>query len=317
MTSNRPNIIEINSKISKLQNLDLKRVAIEEIEDTLTLLFTGYTLSTPIYEPGQVIYRGISYDVRPDNISFLWHPPNDKAKINRASREGQAIFYGATMREIPFFELDVKLGERLVVSKWKTVKELLVNHIGYTEDIFENLNSNREKPELILNKRENIDEVSVENVTVRNYFAEQFCQKISNQNPEIYKLTIAIAEKHYFQSINSTNPNYTEGFNALLYPTIAMRGNGDNFAIKPSFVLNGGLEFISVEYVEVIGIQDFKYEINTLAESNTINQDGTIIWEERIQHWSKLVNFEDLTFDFEDGKWVARDDDGNVVDPDN
>src|SRR5690242_20839637 len=101
-----------------------------------------------------------------------------------------------------------------------------------------------------------MDEVSEENLTVRNFFAEQFCQKISNQNPEVYKLTIAIAEKHYFESINSANPNYTEGFNALLYPTIAMRGNGDNFAIKPSFISDGGLEFINVEYVEVIGIQD-------------------------------------------------------------
>ena len=166
-----------------------------------------------------------------------------------------------------------------------------------------------------------------ENVILKDFFAKNFSLKITSQNSDKYKLTIAIAEKHYFENVifsNDKNDEYIKGFQALLYPTIAMKASSDNFAIKPSFILDGGLDLVSVEFLEateggteIINFDGIEYRIETLAESDSFLDDGTIVWQDSIKHWAKGVNFEDLTYTFEEDKWVARDADGNIIEPDN
>src|SRR5688572_14966877 len=126
-------------KISKIKSLELSSVTIEEIRDELSFLLPGFSQVTPLVPSGQEVYRGIVYDDKPNELSFLSYAPERHAKANRASRENQCMFYGATSENVPFFELGVKPGEKLVISKWKTTRSIFMNNLGYTDTVFARL----------------------------------------------------------------------------------------------------------------------------------------------------------------------------------
>ncbi len=285
----RPTIAEIKSRISEIDNLNLLESDIDNIKELLKLLFTGYALSTPFFDPGLILFRGIKYSDKPLNISFLSYRKVGAAQ-GRANRKNEPLFYCATMREIPFFELDAKPGDKLVISKWKTTKPLPVNNIGYTEEVFNELNSNRENQKWNKNEKLHQEVVNEENIIVQNFLASRFSQLVPKDNTELYKLTIAIAEKHYVADI----------FQGLLYPTISMKANGDNFAIRPLFIENGGLEFLEAEWIEVTKKYDFKYDINVLDWANSVSETGDVEWKGRLPQWT-IPEADELFFSVENG----------------
>ncbi|MGK2864509.1 MAG: hypothetical protein ACSLE0_21445, partial [Chitinophagaceae bacterium] len=308
----QPHKEEIELRISQIRNLDLSTVTIEEITELLVSMMKGYKLSTLIYKPGRRdIFRAIRYSEPPNKISDLWYPPLEYAEINRANRRGEQVFYGSSMREIPLFELNARVGNKFVISRWKTTKDLALNNVGYNETIFQKFNSSRQNQKWI--SEFGVEAKRTENTLIRNFLAECFSQKLTASNPNIYKLTVAIAEKLFNNGIAMIGNNLvTINFEGLIYPTLQMNANGDNIALKRSFIDKGGLELQSVEFVEIKGIMDFKYDLNVIAKSNTIRNGGEIDWEGQTSHWSKKMKFEDLTYNFEDGKWVARNDAGEV-----
>ena len=300
----RPDINEIKSRIQEIENLNLHAIEIDYIKELLKLVFTGYALTTPVLDPGLILYRGIKYIKKPTSLSFLSYPKIG-AKQNRASRENEPLFYAATMREIPFFELDVQVGDKIVISKWRTTKKLIVNNVGYTDQTFKTLNSVRENQNWNKNGNAHPETLIVENILVQDFLAKCFSQPISKNQTELYKLTIAIAEKHYVADI----------FGGLLYPTIQMRANGDNLALRTSFIEGGGLEFIEAEWIEVIKLHDFKYDINVLDWSNSISKDEKIEWKGRLPQWTIKGKGGELKMSVENGKWIARDKNDNIVNP--
>lgn len=301
----RPSKKEIESRISEIKNLDLSKMEIDEIKELLKLLFTGYALTTPTFDPGIILYRGIPYKDKPKSILYLSYPPKELAKINRASRDNQPVFYCATSENVPFFELDMMPGDRLVVSKWKTTKKLLVNNVGYTESNFSKLNSNRNNQKWRNGKEEHLETQKEENLIVQDFFAKTFSQSIPKDNVDIYKLTIAIAETHFLGDL----------FNGLLYPTIPMKANADNFAIKPSFINSDGLLFEEVYFIEITEVHDFKYDIKRLDWANSISTSGNIAWKGRVPQWTIKEKGGELKFTAKDGKWKAQDNNGNIVEP--
>ncbi|AWA31071.1 hypothetical protein HYN48_13790 [Flavobacterium magnum] len=256
----RENIIQ---RIFEIENLDLQEASIEEISEMLNLLFTGYKINTPCFEPGVELFRGIKYSEKPKNISSLSYPPKNFAKINRASRESESIFYAGTSREVPFFELNLRPGDFIVLSHWITTTKIMLNNVGYTDENFLNLNSSRENEKWNPKASE-----TEENEIIQNFLAKTFSQPVSQKNIHLYKLTIAIAEKHFKSEI----------FDGLVYPTVAMRGNAENFAIKPNYIDDGNLLFLGVEFIEVTKQYDFKYDINILDSANSISEQGMIEW---------------------------------------
>jgi hypothetical protein len=300
----RPTKNELNSIIKIIDDLDLTKASIDEIKDILIPLMTGYILSTPKYKPGLVLYRGTPYESKPDHKSFLSYPPKNIAKINRANREHEPMFYCSNSKNVPFFELGLKPSDRLVISKWETAKELLLNNIGYTKQNFKKLNSNREN--LVFEVKDPHPEIYDKvNVLIKELLSNRFSQYISSENTDYYKLTIAIAEKHCIGDF----------INGLLYPTIPMNGNADNLAIKPSYIDNEGLLFKEVFYIEVKNISDSKIKYNKLDWANSISQNGLIEWKGHLPQWKITNDGGELEFKAEKGQWVARDKDGNIVEP--
>ena len=128
---------------------------------------------------------------------------------------------------------------------------------------------------------------------------------VENDKEYLYKISIAIAEKHYQDEI----------FHGLLYPSIAMRAEADNVALKPDFVYNE-LNLERTIFVQVSGKNNkSEYQYSILDSSDNFNDNGKINWKGKPRKWHIDREGSFLVFKVENGKWVARDKEGNVVEP--
>jgi hypothetical protein len=117
---------------------DLRILEIDEIKRMLESLMIGYGIESPIFSAGAFLYRarrmgptfsksmGITY-------KDLIYPPKHVSTLGRLNRAGQPLFYSSMHKQSVFFELpDLKAGDELLLTFWKTTEQMFVNNIGYT-----------------------------------------------------------------------------------------------------------------------------------------------------------------------------------------
>ena len=210
---------EINEAIHGLQTVDLKSVDIDELKDSLFTIFKGYMNQTPKLKPGQLIYRGVRWDERPNNISQLSYPRSELVRVfGRASRPGESIFYGCTSRQSIFYELGLESQDKVAVAKWRMQSPFLLNNVGYTSRSFDNLQSNRVTPDWSVIK----EPATNSNDIRKEFFSQEFTKIVQKGEEHLYKLSIAIAEKHI----------HGEKFAGLLYPSVAHHAKADKHGPK-------------------------------------------------------------------------------------
>ena len=294
---------EIQGKIETLKTLDLKNISFDDLKKYISTLTIGYMLKTPIIPVGRKLYRGILWQEKPHEITRLSYPPEEMVdKFHRAGRPNRPLFYCSSVRDAVFYELGVCAGDKLVVSEWETTASLLVNNVGFDPDTLKNLGSNRAMPAWSNNDR--LEGIEQNNLLVQQFFADEFTKIVPLGQEYKYKLSVAIAEQH-FQS---------DMFDALLYPAIAMKGNADNLAIKPQSV-SEKLVLKKVEYIQVTDDSNNSYKITMLDFANSFTEDGRIEWKGRLPHWVLRNKGDTLIVAVEDGKWVARTPNGEMVEP--
>lgn len=313
----RPSVHKIRSRIAELKRIDLRTADVDFLKSRLELLFRGYGFSTPILMPGQILYRGVPWSEKPAFRSQLSYPPPEVIiSHQRVNRPHMPMFYCSVAREAPFFELGLKPGDHLAVSKWRVNKRILVSNVGYTDEVFKKLGSMRHATPWWQSNHPMIP--SATNSLIANFFATEFAQVVNSDEDHLYKMSIAIAEKLYLGPLNmdSFGGEFDgEGrIGGLIYPTIAMRANSDNVALTPGFVDR----YLSLETVEWIRIDsdraDFKYQVTNLDFANSFGSDGQIDWKGRCANWT-IGPGQQRFISVEHGKYVVRDELGNIVEP--
>src|SRR3989304_10016979 len=254
-------IEEIREAIDDLRRMDLRSTEIDYLKDRISYVLKGYICSTPVLPEGLELYRGIKWDEKPVNVSQVKHPPPDKVvRFGRVNRIGKSVFYASASRNVVFFEQRINAGDTITVSRWRTKKKMVVNNIGYTPEVFQALGSNRKCPVWGTDKidpRMN----SEANVLIRQFFADEFTRIIEDEskNHHLYKLSIAIGEKFW----------HGELFQGIIYPSLAMKANSDNIAVKAEYVD----EYLELEEIEHIRIDkkndELNYDITILDTSDT------------------------------------------------
>jgi len=298
----RLSVNKIQEAIGELKKLDLEITNIDSLKKCISTLTIGYTLKTPKIPAGRKLYRGILWQEKPYEVSKLSYPPKEMvSKFHRAGRPNQSLFYCSSAREAVFYELGVCAGDKLVVAEWETTDSLFVNNVGFDPDTLKKLGSNRDC--LNLNNEKLPEEFKKHNKLVRQFFSNEFTRKVHRGQEHLYKISVAIAEQH-FQS---------DMFDALLYPAIAMKGKADNLAIKPQSI-SEKLVLKKAEYIQVTDDSNDGYKMTMLDFANSFSEDGWIEWKGRLPHWV-LRNKGDQLVTVENSKWVARNTDGEVVEP--
>lgn len=289
------------ARIAAIRRIDLQTVSIEEIKEALIPVFRGYAVTAPRFEPGLEVFRARLMG-KPQALHELHHPPVGIAPLGRVNREGVSVLYCATARDATFFELAPKVGDTLAIAKWATKAPLLVNHVGYTRGVFDELGSGRGHAAWGNRPVENPGGAG--NDEMNAFLAESFAQRIPMSERYRYKLTVAIAEKLFADDL----------FDGLIYPIIAMRGNADNVAIKPRYA-DSNLKFLRAEFAKIDAVRGLALDITVLDTAVAADSNGKIQWRGRVDQWVLRNQGDELTMSVENGRWVARDANGNTVEP--
>ncbi len=298
---------EKSELIKQIEELDLAKTSIEEIMEMLKTIMKGLYLTTLVFPPGINLFRAIKYNAKPFFWDDLIYPPKEKAGINRASDIGEQRFYCSTVKKVPFYELDIQVGERLVISNWTNEIPLLLNNIGY---------SNTELEELAKNYRINFDinkinqKSNEDNIKVRNYLKEKFSKKI--EISEYYKLSIAIAKKFYEAEIILSGGN--RQWAGLLYHTIRLNETADNIVLKKEIIDLGIIKFQQIEFIEVVAIENDKYVYKILDFGDTV-ENGKIKWYNLTNTWTVTDESDDLYFAETEFGYALYTIDGEIVEP--
>lgn len=266
--------------LSTLQRMDFSKIDIEYLRYEIDALFIKYTYTAMMWLPTTgKLHRAVKHSDRPTHKKGLIYPDPGITKLNRANLPSNPLFYCSGDPRATFFELSVQPGNTIVLSKWKLKEQTLFFPIGYSPDVFKKLNSVRNCP-VIPNPTISSPQLEKENDRIDKFFEKSFTRVINPGEEDLYKLTAIIAERFFRNKYDSKC--------GLMYPTIAMQANTENFALTPSLV-DERLQFESAAWFIVEEARGFTYKVKKLSYSEFIDSNGQIIWKKPTDEESKYL----------------------------
>jgi hypothetical protein len=304
---------------------DIQSLEIDDIKKRLEPFKIGYRVQTPVFDAGAFVYRARRLGPTLDKAKGitrqdLLYPPASITQLGRMNRVGQPMFYSSMHKEAVFFELlDLKEGDEIVLTFWKTKQRAFVNNIGYTEFAFKQLGAARPLPQWRPQQPPGSTEANItlstlpkevvdaalshdENRALKEAFSKYFTRKITPEVAFLYKLTTAIGEMHLGSIANQKTQ-----FAGVLYPSVRMWANGDNLAVMPWFVDNH-LEFRKAAHVRIKSRTETQMSIDYLDAAHEFNASGQLNWLGRIRKWT-LQPKQTAKFTLAEG----RDEDGDFT----
>jgi hypothetical protein len=117
----------------------VRKNGIDTLKQRLRPKLGGYTVAIKDLRPDSEFFRGVVWPERPNLIADLSYPPVRYAMLNRASRDGQPMFYGSRGAPPVFFELRAKAGQRVALSQWAVNEPIWMHNLGYHRDALRRL----------------------------------------------------------------------------------------------------------------------------------------------------------------------------------
>jgi hypothetical protein len=282
---------------------DLRSLEIDEVKRRLGPLMIGYSIESPTFDPGAFLYRArrLSPTLNKANgitRQGLIYPPASAAPLGRLNRAGQSMFYSSMHKESVFFELpNLKAGDEIILTFWKTKLQMFVNNIGYTEFAFKQLGAKRPLPKWGAQQALGSTEETVSLPTIpkevlevalskdhsreiKEAFSKYFMRTVPMDETFKYKLTIAIGEMH-LGSIVTHNTQFA----GILYPSVRMWANGDNLALLPWFVDNY-VEFRKAVHVRIKSRTETSIDIDYVDAAHEFDACGRLNWLGRVRKWT-------------------------------
>lgn len=292
---------DVRSAIAKIRALNLRAATTDEVKELLKPLFQGYVVKAPKLSAGLKLFRS-RIGEKQKNIKDFLYPPAELVRLGRANQPMAPVLYCSSSSEGALFESKPSAGATVGIAQWVTKTEALVNHVGFTPRSFTALNSRRTSAGWETESTEAEDDQA--NHDVAEFLADVFTQRVPADGEYLYKITAAVSEMLFADDI----------FNGLIYPTVAMRANADNIALKARYV-DEHLQFIKAEFLRVDAVREFGFDITIIDTAKDLASDGAIQWRGRPEHWVLHHKGDRLILTAESGRWVARDVAGNIVEP--
>jgi hypothetical protein len=264
---------EVEAAIARIESADFATVTVDELKTELVTVFRGYAFKAPQFNAGSSLYRARRIPASEvastplDRYADLGAPPASKTPLGRCNRKGQPIFYCAAGRNTAIFESCPAAGDHVLLTMWRTTKDLVFNQVGFSELAFSALHSTRQPRDY---RHRGAGEVAEKNRWIYEWLARQFTHRDDSR----YKLTNAIAEKLLAP--------FCAG---ITYPTVAMNANGDNFAVTLSQV-DSALECVWARRFVVKARSLTDFEIEELDFAAAPKRDAPIPWTDRMGRWT-------------------------------
>lgn len=271
----------------------------------------GYTVAIKNITTDNILYRGVPWPDRPHRVTELSYPPVAFARLNRANRAGQPMFYGSRGAPPVFYESRAGAGDRIALSGWNITQPIWMHNLGFHQDALRKLGG----PNVPLRTPfvDPIPNETRENEKMRRAMSRAFTEVIEPDREYRYKRTVAITELLFDKA--EPIPQKPDGpsiprAGGIVYPAMQMRGAADNVALWPDFVDRCMAVTLALYVlVEQADPQSSSYTLLTLAKADAF-PDGNINWREPDgPEWKRRSHVT-----FENGQWVSRDGSGQVYD---
>jgi hypothetical protein len=287
----------------QIDQVDLTGCTIEHLSAMLEPLFMNYSINAAAFGPDLYLFRGRLLTHKPIWISELGPPPVGVADLGRANAEGETVFYGASTRNIPFFEVRASSASLVVVGCWKTTEPLLLNHIAYSSTA-QSLTQSGRALDTIYPFVVETRSISPLNAEIYDFLSHKF--SAGSLSPDVYKLSNAISRRLL-----------QEPFGGLMYPAIQVQGNADNIILKKP-IFEKALKFVSAELFDIKAAGHLSFDTDVLDAATQFDEEGRLKWLGRPLSYVIRRAFGELTMHPRaDGPagWVAFDEAGKRVDP--
>jgi hypothetical protein len=248
---------------------------------------------------------------RPDLISRISFPPPERVvKWGRLNRPGESVFYGSAAPPGVFFELKASAGSRIAFSQWEVMEPLWMHNLGYHADALARLGAI--PIDLRLALTEPISNETRWNRRLRTQVALAFTEDVPEGQEYRYQQSVAI--KEFWCGHHDAFKIYPDGPQAprvagIVYPSLQMRGDADNVAFWPEFVLSS-LRLRQVQHVlvETADPKRLAFTFLTIALSKGFAFGTTILWRDELPPEAERR----CHIVLEGDTWVQRDGFGRV-----
>ncbi|OZI08224.1 hypothetical protein BWI93_10175 [Siphonobacter sp. BAB-5385] len=173
-------------------------------------------------------------------------------KPGRCNTLNKPVFYGSDDSAIGVFEIRPQKGEYVVRSlfapKVNSNDELHVVVLGFNK-IVESLGQHDSRSGILKMLQEDPIRFTTERDhtnALDNYMSEWFLKEVNDDNKYYYKITTALYELY----VNSTYDTTKRTFDGIIYPSVAGRFSGVNFAFETSYV-DRNLELVDAVIYQV------------------------------------------------------------------
>jgi len=296
-----PDKASIIKLIAEIEKLDVHAATVDQIERLISALMDGFSIHAFQIPKPQYIYRTRICE-KPDNISQVTYPPAKYTTLGRANDLRKPRFYASIGRSVPFFELNPKVGDKIVLSVWKTKTDMWLNPVGFTKEGATLLNSKRQLDK-IYSPAEHGEKLTETDILVNDFLTRWFVKVIPKEKSDYYKVTAAMA------NILLAG----DAFAGLVYPTVKMFGNADNVVLDPAFV-DRSLQLVSIEYFQITGNEGITFNTELLDTAVKWDTDGAIEWTGKQLAW-KYPDMSKIKLKAENSDWINLDEGGNRIDP--
>lgn len=262
---------------------DLKK-AIREI--FLTHKYTGIEKAPS--KVGGALYRSVvikSGEKIPQLLKRISYPPTNKTLLNRANLSEKPVFYCSGYPNATFFEIEIQPGDKVILSTWKIIEPITLIPLGYTQKIFNELNSNRNLPYFMQVIKDNLVYNSID-----TEIHEFFCTKFTRPgNKNSYRITAAIADIFY-----------GERDCGIIYPAMQVSANEDNIALTTSIVDKKKIQITEAILLKVSekkyygphGVNLHTANLMPINYADSFSSEGEIMWKGHIpQNQNTIFSF--------------------------
>ncbi|MBY4715846.1 hypothetical protein [Burkholderia cepacia] len=280
--------VEARRIIGQLNRMNLDKVEYNYIKNLIARLTVGLKMRGVTPHMDSRLYRGVVFREKPSKVGFLGYPPASiVTNFQRCNPPSNPMFYCSVDPSAIYYELGVQPGDKVFLSKWSVSQEFFINRIAPPDE----------------------DDMSdlVRDI-VLTFFETKFSQPIHETYSSQYKITSAISEK--LSSGELIGDHRVIG--AVSYPSVVHPSRSENLAIRTA-VVDKCLQLDYVEEILVTNVQGNTISVDRTDFSSNFDGDN-IIWTGKPIHWTMGPGTK-LVVTAEPDGWIARDENGNVVNP--
>jgi hypothetical protein len=290
---------------------EIRRKSLDTLKRQLRGRIGGYVKDVQFAKAENSFFRGVAWNERPKTVKGLSYPPAEKiTELGRLNREHQPMFYASCGAPAVYYEIHVKAGDRVALSRWDLIEPAWMHNLGFHPEALKRIGG------ILWGGRERfanpIRNESKFNERLRRRLSRYFTEDVPDDEAWRYKLPIAINELLFDGAApcpidHPGGPRFERAIGTV-YPAMGMRGAADNVAIWPEYA-DRFLRLVNANYVlvEAVDSARLSYTILSLAQATEF-RDGEIMWRPGIEGERHKRG----TVAYENGRWVLRDGLGEI-----